>query len=111
VINGKKKQSEASKNLSLRCAVGPDRHLRRRTGLADEVACPALNARDLIRWTSGAMRAQLGAEPRQAGDVVGQLGHADHHRRPGQTDGAHEQRHAVLMGGEDVLDAGAEPGA
>ncbi len=51
-----------------------------------------------------------GAEPGQAGEVVGQVGHADFHLGPRQADGAHEQRHAVLLGGENMLDARADPG-
>jgi hypothetical protein len=40
---------------------------------------------------------------------VSQIGHADLHLRPRQADGAHEQRHAVLLRSKDMLDAGADP--
>ena len=52
-----------------------------------------------------------GAEPSQAGEVIGQVGHADLHLRAGQADAADEQRHAMLLRGENMLDAGADPGA
>lgn len=51
------------------------------------------------------------AEPGKAGEVIGEIGHADLHLCSRQADGAHEQRHAVLLRGKDVLDAGADPGA
>jgi hypothetical protein len=43
-----------------------------------------------------------GAEPRQASEVVDETGHAD---------GAHEERHAVLPGDKNMVDARADPGA
>ena len=52
-----------------------------------------------------------GAEPSQAGEVVGEIGHADLHLRPIDADGAHKEGHAVLLRGKNMLDAGADPGA
>jgi hypothetical protein len=53
----------------------------------------------------------LSAEPGEAAEVAGKIGRADLHLCPGKADGAHEQHHAVLLCGKDMLDAGADPGA
>lgn len=50
------------------------------------------------------------AKPGQASEKVGEIGNDDPHSCPGKADGAHEQRHAVLLRGNDMPDAGADPG-
>lgn len=52
-----------------------------------------------------------GAEPSEAGKVVGQIGHVDPHLGTCDAGGADEQPHTVLPGGKGMFDAGADPGA
>lgn len=52
-----------------------------------------------------------GAEPSEAGKVIGQIGHADLHLGTCDADRADEQPHTVLLGGKDMFDARADPGA
>lgn len=40
-----------------------------------------------------------------AGDVVGQIDHADFHRHPSDADGSDEQAHPGLLVSEDMLNA------
>ena len=46
-------------------------------------------------------------KPCQAGEVIGQVRHANLHPGPGQPDGADEQPHPVLLAGKDVLNGRA----
>ncbi|GGO91193.1 hypothetical protein EV664_101543 [Stakelama pacifica] len=46
-------------------------------------------------------------EPGKSVEVVGEVDHADLHLGAGNADGAHEQLHAVLLSGEDMLDGRA----
>src|ERR1017187_5516834 len=47
-------------------------------------------------------------QPEHPFHVVGEIGEADFHFRPGQPDGADGKPHRTLLPGEDVLDAGAD---
>jgi hypothetical protein len=40
--------------------------------------------------------------------VVGDIGHADLHRGPFDTNGSNEELHLVLLPGEDMLDGGSD---
>jgi len=53
----------------------------------------------------------LPLEPGQAGEIVDKIGHADFGAGADHADGAHDQPEAAFLGGEDMLDAGAYPGA
>ena len=73
-------------------------------GLGDRLGASRCHSSWRLRDYAGAVRT---VEPGHAGEVMGQIGHADLHRRPDRANGAHGQRHAVRLGGEDMLDAGA----
>ena len=47
-------------------------------------------------------------EPSQPGEVVGEIGQADFGSGANHADGPHDQVQAAFLGGEDVLDAGAD---
>jgi len=49
--------------------------------------------------------------PDEACEVVGEVGHADLGPGPRYSDGTHEHAHAGFLLREDMLDAGADPGA
>src|SRR5580658_4963285 len=51
------------------------------------------------------------AEPGQAGEVVGEVGQTDFDAGAHHADGAHDETKPAFLGGEDVLDARAHPGA
>ena len=47
-------------------------------------------------------------EPQEAPHVVGQADHADFQAGARQADGSHEEPHADLLMGKDMLDGGAD---
>jgi hypothetical protein len=96
-----------------RCAV-------RRAGSSPlAVTCPCWHGRvtgfgrrvPLFVGAVGLCGRNSGAEPGQAAEVVDEIGDADLRLRSRYADGTHEQRHAVLLRGKDMLDAGADAGA
>ena len=68
-----------------------------------------LRRRHCIAWRSGGRGPSL--KPSQSGEVVGEIGECDLGGCSGQTDGPDDQMEAALLGGEDVLDPCADPGA
>ena len=54
------------------------------------------------------MRAQFALVPDEAGEIVGEIGHADLGPGPCDADHVHEQAHAGFLVGKDVLDEGAD---
>ena len=57
------------------------------------------------RWRGSSLK------PGQAGEVVDEIGHADLGAGADHADGAHDQPEAAFLGGEDMLDPRAHPGA
>lgn len=64
-----------------------------------------LDRRASFRRSDPIRRAQFAPGATHAGEVAGKVGHADLHLGASEADGAHEQLHAVLLAGEDVLDS------
>jgi hypothetical protein len=50
-------------------------------------------------------------DPDEAAHVAGEVGEGDPRGGADEADAAHYQAHAALLGGEDVLDEAAHPGA